>query len=328
MKRLQRDVAGESLVSPSKTGTHSFVKVGILVVIAFIFYTASTESTVLRSLAAKISETAETTTKGLLKATDGYANTSDPNIVTTETSAAPVPSMFDKAAGHVYASILQEQNETLSSIDSNTKIKELDLATWTTRTEGGLRDDDRKLLAAIYANATSVFEYGVGESTYIANHMGVARYAGVDSHPGYLNDVRSKVSPKFRFYYGDVGNLKNWGYPADTKLTKILWQYQVAPLYSEPEPFDVYFVDGRYRVACVLFSFLHASAKGAKHADTIVMIHDCARNYYHGNDDILELVASSPRYKGRAGLCVYKRKPDTTDEILLQRYEVTKHDPA
>jgi hypothetical protein len=304
--------------------THWFLKVGISLVTGFTAFNAYKESAFMENITAG--------SRGMLKLAFGNTGTNGAAAATTTTTdTVTVTSMFDTAASHVYASILREQTEMLAK-NKNSSISQnqhtLDLATWTTRTDGGLQDDDRKLLASFYGNATSVFEYGVGESTYIADHMGVARYAGVDSHPGYLDNVRSQASPHFRFYYGDVGSVASWGYPADDTLTKILWQYQVAPLYSEPEPFEVYFVDGRYRMACVLFSFLHASAKGAKHEDTTVLIHDCHRHAYHANDDILELVNFSLTANKRDPmLCVYKRKANTTDEVLLQRYENIKFDP-
>ncbi len=62
----------------------------------------------------------------------------------------------------------------------------------------------------------------------------------------------------FRFYFADVGKTLNWGKPDKQNLAKIAYNYQVAPLVSELKAFDVYLVDGRYRVACVCVSFLHA----------------------------------------------------------------------
>ena len=42
------------------------------------------------------------------------------------------------------------------------------LSHWTKKTDGDLSDQDRQLLAQIYCNAKSVFEYVVSTSTYIA----------------------------------------------------------------------------------------------------------------------------------------------------------------
>lgn len=198
-------------------------------------------------------------------------------------------------------------------------------------TAGGLNPDDRALLGLIYRNATSVFEYGLGESTYIANHVGVPRYAGIDSDPVWIAQARSRVAPHFRFYLGDIGETGAWGFPKAAKLDKAVWDYQLAPLAVEPQPFDVYMVDGRWRMPCLLASFLHASARGAavtgdhyggnSQPKTTVLLHDCeppstmerGRKEYKVADHLLDLVAHSGNK-----LCVYQRKPDTTDQQLQE----------
>ncbi|KAL3910054.1 MAG: hypothetical protein SGARI_002306 [Bacillariaceae sp.] len=237
---------------------------------------------------------------------------------------------FDTAATIMYDKILQ--NITHAKQNRN----EFVLEKWTHQTTGGLYDEDRVLLAKYYRNANSVFEYGLGESTYIANHVGVPRYAGIDSDVAYVDGVRQNTSSHFRFYYGDLGDTEAWGMPIEPNLPKAIWQYQVAPLQSELLPFDVYMVDGRYRVACVLLSFLHASSRGAPADKTIVLMHDCNQpghsppnwhqtigvRHYTVNDDILQLKEHSGK-----SLCVYQRKPSTTDTMLLERYQKYGSDP-
>jgi hypothetical protein len=239
---------------------------------------------------------------------------------------------FDKAAYNTFKDIVQEQS---AKIKLGMKRQNFDLSAWDKQTNGGLQDADRILLAKLYRQADSVFEYGLGESTYIADHVGVPKYAGIDSDVIWVDQTRKKVSPHFRFYYGDTGTTGEWGMPEQIDLTKNVWQYQLAPLEAELEPFDVYMVDGRYRVPCVLLSFLHASARGANHQDTIVLMHDCNQpgyspsnlerdhigyRNYTVNDDILDLVDHS-----RDRLCVYKRRKTTTDDMLLERYEKYKY---
>ena len=88
----------------------------------------------------------------------------------------------------------------------------------------------------------------------------------------------------------------------------------MTPLIGETEPFDVYMVDGRYRQACLLLSFLHASAQGADHSHTKVLIHDCWRPHYHLADHLLDLQTRSRK------LCVYKRKSNATDEAIYSEW--------
>ena len=260
-----------------------------------------------------------------INSNSGVVDSTTPTSVRGAGSSAATENSFDIAAALMYDKIVQ------GMASSTPPRNEFVLDQWKQRTTGGLVNADRVLLAKYYRQANSVFEYGLGESTYIANHVGVPRYAGIDSDVAYVDGVRQNVSSHFRFYYGDIGDTGAWGMPLDSKLPKSVWQYQVAPLQSELLPFDVYMVDGRFRVACVLLSFLHASARGAAHDATIVLMHDCdqpgfspptlhkrigIRNYTV-NDDILQLKDHS-----RKALCVYQRKSSTTDAMLLERYKI------
>lgn len=214
----------------------------------------------------------------------------------------------------------------------NPKLRErpqFDVDWWETKsglnTTGGLTHLDRQMLGRIYRNASSVFEFGLGESTYIANHVGVPRYGGIDSDPVWVGMAREKVAPYFRFYLGDVGKTLAWGWPAQRAGQKNILNYQLSPLIVEPLPFDVYMVDGRWRLPIMIACFLHASDRGAPPSDTIVLLHDCGRTHTSGRlgykraDHLLNLVQHSGGH-----LCVYKRKPDTTDDQLTEFWHKMK----
>jgi len=205
---------------------------------------------------------------------------------------------------------------SLAFADSTKKPQrhEFVLNAWNKKTSGGLTDVDRMTVSKNYRKANSVFEWGLGESTMIADHVGVPRYAGIDSDPSYVAKIRAKVSDKhFRFYFADIGETVQWGNPKQNHR-KNFYNYQIAPLMSEVMAFDVYMVDGRYRLACLVMAFLHASSRGAKPADTIVMVHDCERSEYHLADQILKLGTKPTGGK----ICVYMRNEQTTDEQLVQ----------
>jgi hypothetical protein len=219
--------------------------------------------------------------------------------------------------------------------------KVFDLATWKKKGKGGLLDNDRVLLSRIYYNSDSVFEFGLGESTYIAAHVRVPRYSGVDSDPLWVAMARNKSLSHFRFYFADIGENLNWGYPKKN-LQKNELNYQALPLLSEPLPFDVYMVDGRWRVPLVALSFLHASARGADHAHTKVLLHDCgldnetstnakfyspsknrdrpSNRHYEKLMEIVELVDHSG-----SKLCAFKRKKNTTNKAILTFWNATSH---
>ena len=83
----------------------------------------------------------------------------------------------------------------------------------------------------------------------------------------------------------------------------------------------VYMVDGRWRMPSALACFLHASARGAPHKETTILIHDCqpdtstGRVVYKSNDHLLKMVDHSGDK-----LCVYKRRPETTDQQLMEAW--------
>ena len=235
------------------------------------------------------------------------------------------------------SSMTQQQSRAVPPKELRIPPFAFDVNDWDTRTEGGLQDLDRILLAELYGTAHSVFEYGLGESTYIANAMEVPRYAGIDSDAVWVTMAREKVSDRFRFYFADIGVTKIWGHPSDPTLAKNILHYQLMPLIVEDQPFDIYMSDGRWRIPAMMVSFLHASARGADPADTIVLLHDCFipehwdsskigmnfpqkinnRPDYHSADHLVDLV----RHSGNR-LCVYQRKPATTDMDLYEFWKV------
>ena len=251
-----------------------------------------------------------------------------------------------------------DTDNTLSS-SSKRKEFPTDVNEWKAMkltTRGGLSDNDRIALGKIYSKANSIFEYGLGESTSIAAYVGVPRYSGVDSDPAYVSYARTLAPDYFRFYFADIGPTKDWGYPNRT-LLKNKFNYQVSSLLSEKnKPFDVYMVDGRYRFPCVLISLLHAASSGTSssssasapsrssallsnsgssttthHVGPIVLLHDCLvqnstgssfkvahdpkRGHYQILNSILDHVDTTADT-----LCVYQRKPTTTDQMIYDMW--------
>lgn len=210
--------------------------------------------------------------------------------------------------------------------------EKFDIKSWAEKSDGGLADEDRNLLARYYSKADSVFEFGLGESTYIASTLKVPRYAGIDSDPQWIKDVRAKTMPHFRFYFADIGETGEWGIPKTPDLPKNVYNYQIMPLQAEPNPFDVYLVDGRYRVACAMAALLHAGSGNAGN-QAVVVVHDCfhqdhvgtdekdieqmeLRARYHVADHLLDMIDHSGHK-----ICVFRRKPTTTDEDLYKIWQ-------
>ena len=163
------------------------------------------------------------------------------------------------------------------------KRKSFDLISWHRQnktTTGGLKATDRKLIGSLYSTKESIFEFGLGESTYIASHVNVPRYKGSDSDSTWISNVKKHTPEHFRFFFSDIGEILEWGKPANI-LFKSRFNYQIAPLIVERKPFELYLIDGRYRIGCFCVSFLHAIKYGANMTTVRVAVHDNHRKQYH-----------------------------------------------
>lgn len=186
------------------------------------------------------------------------------------------------------------------------------------RTDGGLSDLDRQLIGQLYYNVTSLFEFGLGESTMIAAHVGVPRYAGVDSDATWVAKARNESKmDHFRFYFADVSETGSWGHPKNTKLSKIPYNYQVSALSSELEAFDMYLIDGRYRVACACAAMLHAMSLGGDMSSILFGIHDFVevRHYYQPILEVADVVHSADFLK------VFKVKPNLMESEIFNLWQ-------
>lgn len=199
-------------------------------------------------------------------------------------------------------------------------------------TTGGLDDTDRALLGDIYSTANSSFEYGLGESTYIAAWTRMPRWSGVDSDSNWVVGVRDKpiIPSHFQFNFGDIGQTQAYGWPKGFRLGfepqrqdshlimgKMAYRYIVAPLVLERDSFDVYLVDGRWRVACACMSFLHAMSRGGDMEKVRVMVHDydvVTRGY----DNIEKEIAVLERRSNK--LAIFKLKPGIGEGAVADLY--------
>jgi hypothetical protein len=125
---------------------------------------------------------------------------------------------FESALRDVTA--LARENESTFDNGGKRTRPHFNLTEWTKKTSGGLKDLDRIKLAEIYRNANSVFEWGLGESSFIAAQVGVPRYTGIDSDPTWIKAARDSSPDHFRFHLGDIGPTGSWGRPEKSGLRK------------------------------------------------------------------------------------------------------------
>ncbi len=91
-----------------------------------------------------------------------------------------VLSMITEKNDSAFDILAQTFYSKATSTSRGTKRQKIDVSGWSAKSEswGGLFTEDRELISKLYFNASSIFEYGLGESTYIAAQTKVPRYAG------------------------------------------------------------------------------------------------------------------------------------------------------
>ncbi|MCG2643810.1 MULTISPECIES: hypothetical protein [Bradyrhizobium] len=141
--------------------------------------------------------------------------------------------------------------------------------------------DAERLLFTSFANCSQRYlEFGSGGSTWIAASTPKEWLITVDSSQEWLAKVseETKDSPtQPRTQFVDIGPLGEWGAPTDVS-TRDRWpQYHEAVWQiAESIVADFYFVDGRFRIACMMQCFLRCRQ------DAFIAIHDFQRReYYH-----------------------------------------------
>lgn len=133
-----------------------------------------------------------------------------------------------------------------------------------------------------FSKCSNYLEYGSGGSTLMACEHALDSIISVDSDKFWIDKVESKINKSDKFIsinYCDIGPVKDWGIPADHSGFKNYWRYAVTPwkiaIDNHVQP-DLVFIDGRFRVACFIYSWITASE------GTIILFDDYSvRPEYH-----------------------------------------------
>ena len=127
-------------------------------------------------------------------------------------------------------------------------------------------------------------EYGVGTSTSWVFNNTKAKILSVDTSMEWINDVKSKInsSDRAEIDWVDLGQLGDWGRPATYKKRKYFFNY-IHSIWSKEDKPELVLIDGRFRVACFLFSLISASA-GTK----IIFDDYVNRKHYHVIEEFVQ----------------------------------------
>ena len=183
-----------------------------------------------------------------------------------------------------------------------------------------MTEPEERAFRNLLAPAVNVLEFGCGGSTVVAATSITGRLVSIDSSADWLGKVRTALTEALptasvSLRYVDIGPTKEGGYPVDTaRYTD--WPNYHGQVWDDESAndFDLFVVDGRFRVACFVQTVLRCRT------DAVIVFHDYApRPSYH----VVERLAREI-YREQA-LSAFVRRNDfetgaARDILLAHRY--------
>ena len=127
------------------------------------------------------------------------------------------------------------------------------------RSKNFLFDGDDKAFKALVRNAKVYAEYGVGKSSIWVLQNTQAKILAVDTSQHWIDHVKSQSPDHHRFEIAwvNLGHIGWAGRPRGYSFRNQFMDY-VGSLWNRSEQPDLVLIDGRFRVACFLFSLATA----------------------------------------------------------------------
>ena len=179
-----------------------------------------------------------------------------------------------------------------------------------------------RLLDEHLRKARVFLEYGAGGSSVMAARSAVEKIYSVESDPAFLRAVQEKIAGigiqpnRYVPLHVDIGPTGAWGHPSSKEFSHRWPHYPQAPwdrLKQDQKKPDLILIDGRFRVATLLASLLHAPA-----GCTILFDDYADRAWYHAVETFLK----PRRLAGRmAEFVVPETKPAGLGEAIQQHYQ-------
>ena len=145
-----------------------------------------------------------------------------------------------------------------------------------------LFDGDDYLFKQYLINCDIYFEYVVGASTLWVIENTKSKIISVDTDNKWINSIKfSNQSPRIKLNWINLGDLGNWGRPKSYEYRDQFIDY-ISNVWSFNEKADVILIDGRFRVACFLYSLINAKI------NSIIIFDDYNnRPYYHIIEEVV-----------------------------------------
>lgn len=171
------------------------------------------------------------------------------------------------------------------------------------------------------AKAMTYIEYGVGGSTAMACESGVQNIFSIETDLDFISKVIEKyclnpyvLGGRINFKHIDFRQTKEWGYPVLPLDARRVKAY-LGCLLNPPLNPDVILIDGRYRAACAIASYIGCPGAGD------ILIHDYfSRPHYHIVEEIFNI-------KSRVDDLVYLERKSGMDRRAQELLNIYLSDP-
>jgi hypothetical protein len=141
--------------------------------------------------------------------------------------------------------------------------------------------NEMSLFFSFITHSNNYVEFGCGGSTFIAAHYVKHSVVSVESSLKWIGITRkecnqARIQPNF--FHADIGEIGEWGTPTND-LEAYKWPSYHNDVWGIKGTWgaDLYFIDGRFRVACFAQIYRRADAQ------SIIGIHDfLSREKHYG----------------------------------------------
>lgn len=184
---------------------------------------------------------------------------------------------------------------------------------------------ERKLFDKTVKKSKMYLEFGMGGSTFRALQNSRATVYSIDSSYDWIKFmrqylfIRNMEKKRLSLIHIDIGSTQEWGYPIGDNSKEQFPNYS-ASIFAliEKKTLDTVFIDGRFRVACILKTILDCYSID----NLVIMIHDFwDREYYHTVLKYLDEVDSAET------LGVFLIKKGLDINTIKKDYETYKYNP-
>ena len=145
-------------------------------------------------------------------------------------------------------------------------------------------DGDDYLFKQYLLKCNLYFEYGVGASTNWVLENTQSNIICVDTDKKWIDNIKVlNKSSRIKLNWVNLGDLENWGRPKSYYYRERFFDY-ISNVWNFNEKADVILIDGRFRVACFLYSLINAKI------NSLIIFDDYNnRPYYHIVEEIVPI---------------------------------------